>query len=192
MRSASFFFTWFLSLCLSLPADRSKCMIHLHAILTTQDRHRRELRDGNSEAEIGRVIQELGWQRSDLVITTKIFFGTGRPDINSRGLSRKHLIEGLNHSLARLRMDYVDVVFAHKPDTTVPMEEVVRAFDWLINKGKAFYWGHSEWSAQQIQEAHEVAGRLNLIAPIAEQPHVSPHPPRSALGARCGDADTGC
>jgi len=103
----------------------------------------------------------------------KIFFGTGRKDLNSRGLSRKHLIEGLNHSLARLQMDYVDVVFAHRPDPTVPMEETVRAFDWLVNSGKAFYWGHSEWSAQQIQEAHEVAAKFNLIAPICEQPHYS-------------------
>lgn len=66
----------------------------------------------------------------------QIFFGTGRKELNSRGLSRKHLIEGLNHSLARLQMDYVDVVFAHRPDPTVPMEETVRAFDWLINSGK--------------------------------------------------------
>lgn len=129
--------------------------------------------EGNSEVEMGRVIKEMGWQRSDLIITTKIFFGTGRKELNSRGLSRKHLIEGLNHSLARLQMDYVDVVFAHRPDPTVPMEETVRAFDWLVNSGKAFYWGHSEWSAQQIQEAHEVAAKFNLIAPICEQPHYS-------------------
>lgn len=70
-------------------------------------------------------------------------------------------------------MDYVDVVFAHRPDPTVPMEETVRAFDWLVNSGKTHYWGHSEWSAQQIQEAHEVAQRLNLIGPICEQPHYS-------------------
>ncbi|KAI5454237.1 hypothetical protein NCC49_004298 [Naganishia albida] len=129
--------------------------------------------EGNSEVEMGRVIKECGWQRSDLIITTKIFFGTGRKDFNSRGLSRKHLIEGLNHSLARLEMEYVDVVFAHRPDDTVPMEEIVRAFDWLINAGKAFYWGTSEWSAQQLQEAHEVAAKHNLIPPTAEQPHYS-------------------
>ncbi|GHJ84826.1 hypothetical protein NliqN6_1228 [Naganishia liquefaciens] len=126
--------------------------------------------EGNSEVEMGRVIKECGWQRSDLIVTTKIFFGTGRKDFNSRGLSRKHLIEGLNHSLARLQMDYVDVVFAHRPDPTVPMEEIVRAFDWLINAGKAFYWGTSEWSAQQLQEAHEVAAKHNLIPPTCEQP----------------------
>lgn len=88
--------------------------------------------EGNSEVEMGRVIRECGWQRSDLIVTTKIFFGTGRKDFNSRGLSRKHLIEGLNHSLARLGMDYVDVVFAHRPDTTVPMYVApVRAFNLL-------------------------------------------------------------
>jgi len=128
---------------------------------------------GNCELETGRVVKELGWQRSDIIITTKIFFGTQRHDLNSTGLSRKHIVEGLQHSLARLGMDYVDVVFAHRPDPTVPMEEVVRAFNYCIEKGMAFYWGTSEWSAQQIQEAHEEANRLNLIGPIAEQPKYS-------------------
>lgn len=97
--------------------------------------------EGNSEVEMGRVLHEMGWQRSDYIISTKIFFGTGRKELNSRGLSRKHLVEGLNYSLKRLGLDYVDVVFAHRPDTTVPMEETVRAFDHLVNTGKAFYWG---------------------------------------------------
>ncbi|ELU43595.1 voltage-gated potassium channel beta-2 subunit [Rhizoctonia solani AG-1 IA] len=121
---------------------------------------------GDSEREIGRVIEELGIRRSDLILTSKIFFGLGRKGPNDRGLSRKHIIEGVNETLERLRTDYVDIVFAHRPDPTVPMEEVVRAFNHVIETGKAFYWGTSEWSARQVEEAHHVASKLNLIAPI--------------------------
>ncbi|KAJ3576085.1 hypothetical protein NP233_g649 [Leucocoprinus birnbaumii] len=123
---------------------------------------------GNSELEIGRVIRELGIRRTDLVITTKLFFGT-RKGPNDTGLSRKHIIEGTKASLERLGLDYVDVLFAHRPDNTVPMEEVVRAFNFVIEQGWAFYWATSEWSAYEIEEAHHVAEKLNLIAPIAEQ-----------------------
>ncbi|KZO93110.1 putative potassium channel beta subunit protein [Calocera viscosa TUFC12733] len=124
---------------------------------------------GECEVEMGRVIKECGWRRTDLIITTKIFFGVRRQGPNDKGLSRKHLIEGLNESLQRLQMDYVDVVFAHRPDVTVPMEEIVRAFTYLINTGKAFYWGTSEWSSSQIEEAFAVAAKLNLIPPVADQ-----------------------
>ncbi|KAG8878642.1 hypothetical protein FRB97_002325 [Tulasnella sp. 331] len=125
--------------------------------------------DGNCEREVGQAIKELGHRRSDWIITTKIFFGVGRKGPNDRGLSRKHIIEGLNESLERLDMSYVDIVFAHRPDKTVPMEEVVRAFNYCINAGKAHYWATSEWSAMQIEEAHHIASRLNLISPIADQ-----------------------
>ncbi|KAJ7438086.1 NADP-dependent oxidoreductase domain-containing protein [Mycena galericulata] len=123
---------------------------------------------GNSEVEMGRVLKELGYKRSDLVISTKIFWGL-RNGPNDGGLSRKHIIEGTQDCLERLQMTYVDVIFAHRYDRTVPMEEIVRAFNYVIEKGWAFYWGTSEWSAQEIEEAHHVATRLNLIAPIAEQ-----------------------
>ncbi|KAG7439752.1 Aldo/keto reductase [Guyanagaster necrorhizus] len=123
---------------------------------------------GQSEMEIGRVVKELGIRRSDLVITTKLFWGL-RTGPNDGGLSRKHIIEGTQEALARLQMDYVDVIFAHRCDVTVPMEEIVRAFNFVIEKGWAFYWATSEWSAREIEEAHHVASRLNLIAPIAEQ-----------------------
>ncbi|KAH7335277.1 NADP-dependent oxidoreductase domain-containing protein [Rhizoctonia solani] len=125
--------------------------------------------NGESEREIGRVIEELGIRRSDLILTGKIFFGVGRKGPNDRGLSRKHIVEGVNETLERLRTDYIDIVFAHRPDPTVPMEEVVRAFNHVIETGKAFYWGTSEWSARQVEEAHHVASKLNLIAPISEQ-----------------------
>ncbi|OBZ62675.1 putative voltage-gated potassium channel subunit beta [Grifola frondosa] len=123
---------------------------------------------GRSEEEIGRVIKELGLRRTDLIITTKLFWGVRRGP-NAGGLSRKHIIEGAKESLERLQLDYVDVIFAHRPDHTVPMEEIVRAFNFVIEKGWALYWATSEWSAQQIEEAHHIASKLNLIAPIAEQ-----------------------
>ncbi|KAJ7048332.1 NADP-dependent oxidoreductase domain-containing protein [Mycena amicta] len=123
---------------------------------------------GKSELEMGRVIKELGYRRTDLVITTKLFWGL-RNGPNDGGLSRKHIIEGAQESLERLQMTYVDVIFAHRYDRTVPMEEIVRAFNFVIEKGWAFYWGTSEWSAVEIEEAHHIATKLNLIAPIAEQ-----------------------
>lgn len=123
---------------------------------------------GQSEIEMGRVIRELGYRRTDLVITTKLFWGT-RAGPNDQGLSRKHIIEGTTESLERLGLDYVDVIFAHRYDITVPMDEVVRAFNHVIQKGQAFYWATSEWSAQQIEQAFHIAEKLNLVPPIAEQ-----------------------
>ncbi|KAK0462308.1 NADP-dependent oxidoreductase domain-containing protein [Desarmillaria tabescens] len=119
---------------------------------------------GQSEVEIGRVIKELDIRRSDLVITTKLFWGL-RTGPNDGGF----IIEGTQEALARLQMNYVDVIFAHRCDVNVPMEEIVRAFNFVIEKGWAFYWATSEWSAREIEEAHHVASRLNLIAPVAEQ-----------------------
>ncbi|KAI9187802.1 hypothetical protein H9P43_002193 [Blastocladiella emersonii ATCC 22665] len=123
---------------------------------------------GQSEVDMGNAIKKLGAKRSDLVISTKIFWGGKGP--NSRGLSRKHIIEGLRASLARLQLEYVDVVFAHRPDPNTPMEEIVRAFNHAMDRGWTFYWGTSEWSAQQITEAHAVAARLGLVGPTCEQP----------------------
>ncbi|KAF9478923.1 Aldo/keto reductase [Pholiota conissans] len=123
---------------------------------------------GKSELEIGRVIKELGLRRTDLIITTKLFWGV-RKGPNDGGLSRKHIVEGTQESLARLGLNYVDVIFAHRHDPHVPMEEIVRAFNYVIEKGWAFYWATSEWGAREIEEAHHVANKLGLMAPIAEQ-----------------------
>ncbi|OJD26131.1 hypothetical protein ACJ73_02486 [Blastomyces percursus] len=127
---------------------------------------------GKSEIAMGRAIKEFKWKRNDLVISTKVNFGTahGDLDINNCGLSRKHIIEGTLASLKRLELDYVDIIYAHRPDRLTPMEEVVRAFNYLINKGLAFYWGTSMWSADEIAEATGVAKSLGLIGPIVEQP----------------------
>jgi len=123
---------------------------------------------GNAEIVMGNVIKKVGWKRSDLVISTKIFWGGKGP--NNTGLSRKHIIEGTNASLARLQMDYVDLIFCHRPDRFTPIEETVRAMNYLIDQGKAFYWGTSEWSAQEITEAYGIARREHLIPPLMEQP----------------------
>jgi voltage-dependent potassium channel beta subunit len=105
------------------------------------------------------------------VISTKIFWGGSGP--NDQGLSRKHIIEGTNAALKRLQLDYVDLIFCHRPDINTPIEETVRAMNHVIDQGKAYYWGTSEWSAQQITEACRVAQQLHLIAPIMEQPQYS-------------------
>jgi voltage-dependent potassium channel beta subunit len=119
---------------------------------------------------MGRALKELAWPRDEYVLTTKVFFGTGRKEPNTRGLSRKHIVEGLKSSLERLQTPYVDVVFAHRPDPATPMREIVEAFNLTINLNLAYYWGTSEWSAAQITEAIGIAERYNLIAPVVEQP----------------------
>lgn len=124
--------------------------------------------NGDSEKLFGNVIKKLGWKRTDYVISTKLFWGgTG---INDRGLSRKHLIEGMNRSLENLQMDYVDVIFAHRCDKFTPMEEIVRGFTQLILDGKAHYWGTSMWTAYEIEKAQHCATKYGLIAPVVEQP----------------------
>jgi voltage-dependent potassium channel beta subunit len=124
--------------------------------------------NGNAEIVMGDVIQKAGWRRSELVISTKIFWGGKGP--NSRGLSRKHIIEGTNASLKRLQMEYVDLIFCHRPDVHTPIEETVWAMNHIINQGKAFYWGTSEWRVEQILDAHHIARKEHLIPPTMEQP----------------------
>jgi len=130
--------------------------------------------NGECEIEMGKALKELNWPRDEYVISTKVFFGTGRKEPNTRGLSKKHVVEGLKSSLKRLQLDYVDVVFAHRPDPATPMKEIVEGFTQVIrNLNLAYYWGTSEWSAQQIEEATQIAERCNLIAPVVEQPQYS-------------------
>ncbi|KAF7728402.1 hypothetical protein EC973_006210 [Apophysomyces ossiformis] len=123
---------------------------------------------GQAEIDMGLALRRHNWRRSDYVIATKVFWGGKGP--NDRGLSRKHVIEGLTASLKRLQLDYVDIVYAQRPDVDTPMEEIVRAFSWCIDKGMALYWGTSEWPIHLVIEAIEVARRLNLIEPVVEQP----------------------
>jgi voltage-dependent potassium channel beta subunit len=123
---------------------------------------------GKAETIMGKVLRKAEWKRSDLVVSTKIFWGGAGP--NDRGLSRKHIIEGTDAALRRLDMDYVDLIFCHRPDLETPIEETVWAMNHVLNQGKALYWGTSEWSAAQIRRAYDFARREHLIPPTMEQP----------------------
>ncbi|MBC8076336.1 MAG: aldo/keto reductase [Chloroflexales bacterium] len=123
---------------------------------------------GNAETVMGNVIKEMGWRRESLVVSTKIFWGGDGP--NDTGLSYKHVVEGVNSALKRLQLDYVDLVFCHRPDPNTPIEETVRAMDLVIRQGKAFYWGTSEWSAAEILRADGIARQYGLTPPSMEQP----------------------
>ncbi|OWK14018.1 KCNAB3 [Cervus elaphus hippelaphus] len=122
---------------------------------------------GKAERTLGNILKSKGWRRSSYVITTKIFWG-GQAE-TERGLSRKHIIEGLRGSLERLQLGYVDIVFANRLDPNSPMEEIVRAMTYVINQGLALYWGTSRWGAAEIMEAYSMARQFNLIPPVCEQ-----------------------
>jgi voltage-dependent potassium channel beta subunit len=122
--------------------------------------------NGMAESMLGEVLKEF--RRSDIVVSTKIFWAGNGP--NDRGLSRKHLLEGTWASLKRLQLDYVDIVYCHRPDPETPIEETVLAMDYLVRNGLALYWGTSEWSAEQLENAHKACKELNCIPPIVEQP----------------------
>jgi voltage-dependent potassium channel beta subunit len=124
--------------------------------------------NGQAEVVMGKVLKEVGWERESVVISTKLFWGPDGP--NRQGLSHKHLMEGINASLKRLQLDYVDLLFCHRPDPNTPIEETVRAMDIIIKQGKAFYWGTSEWAAADIARADAIARQYNLTPPTMEQP----------------------
>ena len=127
---------------------------------------------GESEKMMGRVLKKKGWDRTSYVVSSKAFFGwrgkENKP--NQTGLSRKHLVEACNEALQRLQMDYIDLFFCHRPDKSVPIEEVVWTMNILLQQGKILYWGTSEWSGAEIMEAHRVAQQYHLIGPAMEQP----------------------
>jgi len=126
--------------------------------------------NGKSEEVMGAALKRLKWRRSSYLVTTKFFWGI-RDGVNERNtLNRKRLIEGINGSLARLQLDYVDVIYCHRPDKTTPIEETVWAMHNIIEWGKAMYWGTSEWSADEIVAAIHIAEKHHLHKPITEQP----------------------
>lgn len=129
---------------------------------------------GEAETIMGQCVEkgiiDNVWKRSDLVLSTKLYFGDGSKGPNQHGLSRKHLIEGMQGSLKRINLDYYDVVFCNRPDPETPIEETVRAMNFLIDNGMAFYWGTSEWSADSIQQACDIADKLLMQKPSVEQP----------------------
>jgi voltage-dependent potassium channel beta subunit len=127
---------------------------------------------GKSEELMGRVLKKKNWDRTSYVVSSKAFFGWRGKDNkpNQTGLSRKHLTEACHEALKRLQVEYLDIYFCHRPDKTVPIEEVVWTMNILIQQGKIFYWGTSEWSGVEIMEAHRVANQYGLIGPAVEQP----------------------
>ena len=125
---------------------------------------------GKSEEVMGAALKQLKWRRSSYLVTTKFFWGLN-DGINERNtLNRKRLIEGINGSLERFKLDYVDVIYCHRPDRTTPIEETVWAMHNIIEWGKAMYWGTSEWSAAEIVEAIAIAEKHHLHKPVTEQP----------------------
>ena len=125
---------------------------------------------GKSEEVMGAAIRKLGWRRGSYLISTKLFWGlTDGPNENNT-LNRKYLLEGIDGSLRRLGMDYVDIVYCHRSDPTTPIEETVWAMHNIIERGKALYWGTSEWSAAEILTAIQVAETHHLHKPVVEQP----------------------
>lgn len=126
---------------------------------------------GEAELSMGRVLKQVGWRRESLVLSTKLFWGGEGP--NDVGLSHKHVMEGFHAALKRWQVDYLDLCFCHRPDPNTPIEETVRAFDILIKQGKLFYWGTSEWPAEDIIKAIKIARELGLTPPVMEQPQYS-------------------
>lgn len=129
--------------------------------------------NGESEIVMGNILKKMGWSRDSYVISSKVFFGIqGLIDSapTQKGLNRKHITEACHQALKRLQVDYLDLFFCHRPDKTTPIEETVWSMHNLITQGKILYWGTSEWSAQEIMEAHMVARQYNLIGPTMEQP----------------------
>ena len=125
---------------------------------------------GKSEEVMGAALKKLNWRRGSYLISTKFYWGLN-DGVNERNtLNRKRLIEGINGSLKRLDMDYVDLIYCHRPDKSTPIEETVWAMHNIIEWGKALYWGTSEWAASEIIEAIQIAERHHLHKPVVEQP----------------------
>jgi len=125
---------------------------------------------GQSEIVMGKILKKVNWSRDSYIISSKVFFGSGGKYPTQKGLNRKHIVEACEQALERFQLDYLDLFFCHRPDKTTPIEETVWSMHQLIMQGKILYWGTSEWSAQEIMEAHMFAKQNHLIGPIVEQP----------------------
>jgi voltage-dependent potassium channel beta subunit len=125
---------------------------------------------GKSEEIMGAALKELAWPRVSYVVSTKFFWGLAEAPNQYHTLNRKYLLNAIDGSLKRLQLDYVDLVFCHRPDPNTPVEETVWAMSDMISRGKALYWGTSEWSAEEIRAAWEIAERHHLHKPVMEQP----------------------
>jgi len=125
---------------------------------------------GQSELVMGKILKKSNWSRDSFIVSSKVFFGSGGQLPTQKGLNRKHVFEACHQALNRLQVDYLDLYFCHRPDKSTPIEETVWSMHNLITQGKILYWGTSEWSAQEIMEAHMFAKQNHLIGPIVEQP----------------------
>jgi voltage-dependent potassium channel beta subunit len=126
---------------------------------------------GQSEIIMGQVLKKTNWPRDSYIVSSKVYWGAVQDPLpTQKGLNRKHVIEACNQALQRMQLEYLDLYFCHRPDQETPIEETVWAMNDLIQQGKVFYWGTSEWSAQQIMEAHGLARQYHLIPPTMEQP----------------------
>jgi voltage-dependent potassium channel beta subunit len=123
---------------------------------------------GESETIMGRVLKRSGWKRDSYCVSSKVYWGGDLP--TQRGLHRKHIHDACHAAMKRLQVDYLDLFFCHRPDLETPIEETVSSMETLIRQGKILYWGTSEWSAQQIQEAYGIARERGWTPPTMEQP----------------------
>jgi len=125
---------------------------------------------GESETIMGEILAKLAWPRLRYIVSTKFFWGITEGPNEKSTLNRKYLLTAIDGSLARLKLDYVDLVYCHRPDPATPIEETVWAMHDIIERGKALYWGTSEWSAAEIVAAWQIAERHHLRKPVVEQP----------------------
>ncbi|MEP6657211.1 MAG: aldo/keto reductase [Betaproteobacteria bacterium] len=125
---------------------------------------------GQSEVIMGNVLRKMGWRRSSYIVSTKFFWGLNELPNEKNTLNRKYLRQAIDGALKRLQLEYVDLVFCHRPDPDTPIEETVYGMHDMIQSGKALYWGTSEWSAAEIMAAWQIAQRHHLHAPVMEQP----------------------
>ena len=125
---------------------------------------------GMSEQQMGDALKELGWRRGRCLVSTKLFWGLHDTPNEKNTLNRKYLLEGITGSLERFGLDYVDLLYCHRPDPDTPVEETVWAMHNIIERGQALYWGTSEWEPDDIVEAIEIAERHHLHKPVVEQP----------------------
>lgn len=125
---------------------------------------------GKSEKVMGKILKKMKWDRDSYCVSSKVFFGWKKESPLQKGLHRKHVVEACHQALKRLNVEYLDLYFCHRPDPETAIEETVWMMHNLITQGKVLYWGTSEWSAEQITEAHAVAEKHHLFAPSMEQP----------------------
>jgi voltage-dependent potassium channel beta subunit len=125
---------------------------------------------GESEAIMGRALRELGWRRNSFVVSSKFFWGIDDLPNMKYTLNRKYLMQGVDGSLERFGLDFLDLIYCHRADPNTPIEETVWAMSDIIDSGKALYWGTSEWKADEIRAAWEIAERHHLHKPVVEQP----------------------